>query len=148
MPQQEIAFLRQKALYWPFAGYDTFGEPTYGAPCVIAVAWESKRSEQLDSKGNTIMVDSSAMTAVAIIPDSVMQLLDINCNPVGSPHDVKTANTKADIKGRAVARKIGMMRRMNLPPAAPAGPTNGIWLEPGGPDFLMVDGDGDYLVTQ
>ena len=47
--------LKQKAIYWPVDGKDSYGQPTNGGPVAIKCRWEDVQEEFITPKGTTEM---------------------------------------------------------------------------------------------
>ena len=124
MPDQEIAYLLQTALLWPFAGYDGYGQHTVGPvqellPPYHGVRWNDNRSEAMDPKGNTVSLDASVIVSKDIAIGSRMwrgTLEEWNGAGTGSVssqgdlYEVKTTSRIPDLRNSAVFRQLGLMR--------------------------------------
>lgn len=83
--------LDEYAVLWPFARYDSYGNPTVGSPVEIRCSWEWRRHEVTDSEGNSIMVDAAVFVDRDIAIGSRMWL--------GRLADVAQATTNvADVR--------------------------------------------------
>jgi len=121
MPAQETEYLFDKAVVWPFIGYDRSGQPKVGDPYEVWVRWLTKRRDVLDTKGNTIALDAEAVTEDDIPMDSVMRLGTLSdWQGTGSNQMdtelmlVKTFNYTPDVKERDAYRCVGLMRYKNV----------------------------------
>jgi hypothetical protein len=129
MPDQEVAYLDQTAIVFPRTGYGPDGQPTVGPPYELTpplgVRWLTKRTEVLDAKGNTIMLDGTAITAQPVLVGSWMWLGSLSAwYGTGSAYaaldqelmEVKYYNETPDLKNRASFHTIGLMRLHNRAP--------------------------------
>jgi len=120
MPPPEVASLTQRAVLWPAAGVDAYGQVTVAAePVEITVRWETKRQEVLDRQGNTVALDGVVVVRQDVAVGSRLwqgELCDWVGTGSGLSHDdeeiyeVKTYDQDPDIKGRAQFRQLGIMR--------------------------------------
>lgn len=130
MPPHELAWRYQKAVLWAAREVrgrvvvDEHGEPRVGAPEEIEVRWVFGRTEALDSMGNTVSVDATAVVDRRIPEGSNMWLGCLeDWVGTGSGDEesnvmyVKAYNEALDIKGRVTARTIGLMYFRNEPGA-------------------------------
>lgn len=124
MPAQEVAYLDQIAVLWPWTGaYDKHGQPKVGSPVEINVRWNTNRTEMMDPKGNTIKLDGSAIVGQDVPMYSVMWLGRL-VNWAGSSvsqadtelMEVKAFKSTPDLKARDVFRTVGLMRLKNVLP--------------------------------
>ncbi len=121
MPAQELSHRFQDAVLWPRAGYDNYGQATvHGAVDLVAaegtgVRWVTTNAEALDPQGNTITLDAKAIVDRRIDIGSLMFLgaYDELCG-TGEGNEglmqVKTYQEAQDVKGRVVAKEVGLMR--------------------------------------
>jgi|SRR5579885_122140 hypothetical protein len=155
MPAQELAFLRQRAVVWPFLGYDEYGQPVVDFPIEIPCRWLMKHREVLDPEGNTIALDAEVVVAQHVPMNSWMWKGDLEqwysghgaltrygtgtapaapAYDLGSAafdeelHEVKWRNETPDIKARHSFHKLGLMRIPNaksVPLVTPPGGLTG-----------------------
>jgi hypothetical protein len=128
MPSPEYADLYQRAVLWPFAGRDGFGQEIVGPPVEIAVRWLTGRVERLQADGTTITYDASARTgSQQVTVGSRMwlgTLLNWSENPYGTGTGVggveeevmyvKDYHETPDIKNRFAYRIVYLMRLKNV----------------------------------
>ena len=124
MPSQEVAFLRQRALLFAGPmGYNRAGKPVVAQiPVEVPCRWNFRRTEGLDSHGNTVTFDAAAVVSQRVNVGSLMwpgSLDDYNGTGSGmanmivsdeEKYEVKGEATTFDIKGRARFRTLGLMR--------------------------------------
>jgi hypothetical protein len=117
MPAQELSFLKQQAVLWPIAGYDSYGQPTHKSPTQINVRWNTVRREIQDSQNNTIVLEAEVVVIQEVGIGSLMwlgKLLDwYSIGSAGSDTElmiVKAYYKTPDLKGRVVFRTLGLMR--------------------------------------
>lgn len=127
MPAPWLRWNRQTALLWTRTGTDSYGQPTTVTDPVelsprtrTGVRWNVKRSEILDAQGNSVSLDAQAMVDREIEIGSYMWLGTLNdWIDSGSDssdqeiHEVKVCDVMRDIKGRAIAHTVGLMRLHN-----------------------------------
>lgn len=126
MPSIEVASRYQPALLWPMIGYDRDGQPriTTITPTPIQVRWKWGRSVRLDTQGNTITIDATVKVNQDIPNGSLMWLGSLadwvangNKGSTGKEIcEVKSVQWTPDIKGRAVERELGLLRRTDTLP--------------------------------
>lgn len=125
MPRPEQSHRREKAVLWPFASFDQFGERTVGYPQEISVRWVPKQREILDKQGNSISLDAQAVVNEQVPIGSLMWLGELQ-DWMGSSTvsdgeavpimEVMSFDRTPDIKNRVSARTLGLMRyRGRLP---------------------------------
>lgn len=121
MPPIEEVDLHQKAVLWPKAGFDRHGQPKVGTGVSIDVRWDSKRRQMVDSQGNPVAVDATAVVLIEIEPGSAMWLApDNSYDPLeqwygtgsagedSSVMEVAVYNETPDTKARVVRRTVGL----------------------------------------
>ncbi len=132
MPQNEVAYLFQTALYWARTGYDLSGQPTVTAlpkelapwtrPRPSGVRWKWTKKETLDPKGNTITLDAVVTCQQDLLVGSHMWLGCLNdWNGTGSSfahqdqqlYVIIKFDRTPDIKARQVYREASLMRFHN-----------------------------------
>lgn len=129
MPALETLDRYQTALLWPFTGnYDNFGTPIIDLtdePQEVQVRWTNKKSRVMDSKGNAIMLDATAVVDFPVLVDSLMWLGTLaewngesgsSSGSNASDDDlmvVKTYSRWPDIKNRNIRQIVGLMRYKN-----------------------------------
>ena len=123
MPAQEIAFRRDKILYWEKATPDRHGVRKVLPYVELRVRWDDKKTLGRDSQGNKISLDSTVIAAQNLLPQSIV-LHQTEEYYVGTGSDltplelyeVVTMDQTPDIKNRASAYVVGLQRyRGNLP---------------------------------
>lgn len=117
MPSQETAFRRQKAVVFDITGRDRYNEPVVSPGREISVRWNNDQGEMLDSEGNRVRIDASVEVAEDIRVGSLMvqsELIDWYGSGSGNNDSdlmqVVVVNRTPDIKGRAVYRRLGLVR--------------------------------------
>ena len=123
MPPIETFHRHQKAVLWPFGGYDSYGQPLAAGsttPVQLDVRWETGKREALDPDGNTIGVDATVVVDRQIAVGSEMWLGKISqlvdSKPPSSRMRVVTYSEIPDLKNRHVRREVGLMRIHETPP--------------------------------
>lgn len=112
MPPFEEMDLTDDAVYWPIEGRDKHGEPLIGDAVPIECRWVESQTEALDPTGATIPIDVTVKVDREIAIDSILwkgRLEDFDPTEKPVLMQVKTKSTTPDIKGRHVAREIGLM---------------------------------------
>lgn len=128
MPPPELAHRHQKAVLWSAQEVrgrtvvDAYGEPKVNAPIEIWVRWVFGRTEITGTDGNTVAVDATAVVDRRIPEGSNMWLGSLaDWLGTGSGDEetevmyVQISSTAHDIKGRVVARTVGLMYFRNDP---------------------------------
>lgn len=117
MPPLERTDLLQKAVLWPFLGYDGYGQPAVSkTPQEINVRWVDKQSVVQDAQGNTISFDVTIIVAQDVPDESVMwkgKLTDLPASftaPDSTLVNVRSKNRTPDIKNRNIRLELGGMR--------------------------------------
>jgi hypothetical protein len=118
MPAAEGRDLYQPALLWPKSGYNSFGQPTVGAPEEILVRWNKVRRDVRDSQGNTIAVEAEVVVDQVVVVGSHMWLGSeenwyVDGGSVGVQVDVMEViryNETPDLKNRFVRRTVSLAR--------------------------------------
>lgn len=70
-------FLYQTCLYWAKVGSDAYGKPVYADytnPAQVAVRWEDKQQEILDSQGRKVIARAYVLTITPMQPGSLLFL--------------------------------------------------------------------------
>lgn len=122
MPPPEEAYLLQKAVLWKAIGTDDYGQVLVDDPVEIDVRWITNRREAIDPKGNTVVLDATAVVNCVIPVGSQMALGRISRWP-GTDRNVDdnelmqvmTYREVPDLKNRTFRRTVGLMRFRNLP---------------------------------
>lgn len=131
MPQQELAYRTQTAVLWETKGGGYHGEPPvneYGEVLInvyqeIRVRWETGRRKALNPQGGTVSLDAQAFVSQEIRIGSIMWLgkyddwLGTGSGATDAElMQVATYEEIPDVKGRAVARVVGLMKyKSDLP---------------------------------
>lgn len=123
MPPLETTELNQTAIIWEGqTGYDDYGERLTTTPVEIPVRWSSERSQGVDSHGNLIAFDATAVVNQDIARDSLMYLGTLeDWYSLGSAGDetelmvVKVLNVIPDLKNRETFRSVGLVRFKDQP---------------------------------
>jgi hypothetical protein len=122
VPDQTISDLFQDAVLLPFVRYDSRGGPVTGIAVQLPgkCRWEWNRTEMLDPKRNTIVVDATVRVAVDVKIDSIIgqgKLTDLtgtdaspNLEPPGGWYQVKAFKFVPDIDNRFISRVLGLLR--------------------------------------
>jgi len=119
VPAFERRDLYQRAVVWPFTGYDAHGQPTVGPPQEIPVRWITRRREVMTSSGNIVALDAQAVVDQDIHIDSHMWLgtlgnwVGTGSAPANTEQElmiVKSFNKATDIKGRVTRRTVDLAR--------------------------------------
>ncbi len=123
MPAQEIAFRRDKVLYWAKATPDRYGQAQVSPPVEVVVRWDDKITLARDAQGNNRTLDAQIVAAREFLPGSLV-LHQTESYYLGTGSDVEplelyeviTYDKTPDIKNRASAYVVGLARyRGNLP---------------------------------
>lgn len=124
MPAIETAYRRQKAVLWPWSGYDSYAEPLRGEPVEIDVRWLNKSREVPGPQGSPITVDATAVVDREIVVGSLMWLGELaDWYGTGSAGDdtalmeVVAYGEVPDLKGRDIRRTVGLVYFRDTPPA-------------------------------
>jgi len=128
MPDQEVAFLDQKAVMWAWVGTDRYGQPKVLPPVEVDVRWDDTTTEVTDPHGAVRKIDAEVVVDQDVPVRSIMwrgalvDLPDIHLIPkVGIMQVVKFDKT-GDLKARAVFRMVFLMRwKDTLPTIVPEG---------------------------
>ena len=121
MPPIEEQDLHQKAVLWPKSGNDLYGQPAVGAPVDLDCRWINKRRQMVDSQGNLVSVDASAVVIIEIEPGSTMWLAPDpsyaateqwygtgSAGEQSSVMEVVAYEETPDISNRVVRRTVGL----------------------------------------
>ena len=130
MPSLEQLDLAQTALLWPAYGWDYHGQPRYdadgepivGPPEEIEARFSIKQAEMVDPKGNSIVVQSTAVVDRRVREGSLLWIgtLDdwLGTGSAGDDnelYEVRAYAESPDLKNRYVRRTVGLMRYRNQP---------------------------------
>lgn len=120
MPALERSDLNQRCLYWPFSGYDAFGQPTVSTtPTEIPCRWVWTHREAVDAKGNTIALDADIALALSPHVGAHLWLGTLEqWNGTGSGSatvdqdlcEVQLSKNVPDVKGRVHRYTVSVMR--------------------------------------
>jgi len=115
----------QWAVYWPFSGWDRWGQPTVGPPQQVPVSqWVTKRTKAVDPKLGTITLDATSRCYKPLKVDSHIWLgtLEEWYGTAGTGSGsgstavddelmvIRTYTETPDVKGRFSEKTIGMQR--------------------------------------
>lgn len=122
MPSPEKTDLRQKAVLWVPNGVNKYGEKTFADPIEISVRWNTQRRATLDGKGNTVMLDATAVVDRVIAIGSEMWLGELEdwygTGSVSGDDElmyVKTYNETPDLRNREKMQTVGLMKAKETP---------------------------------
>ncbi len=118
MPALEKLFRHQKAVLWEASGTDDYGEVTLDAAAEVTVRWTERQREGVDSQGNTIAIDASAVVDQQIAVGSIMwlgELVDLPAIPTNLKQVVNYGSVP-DVKGREFWRTVLMIKYGNTLP--------------------------------
>lgn len=122
MPAYQRRLRYQRAILWPFAGYDRYGEVVVGTPVEVGVRWEARRRETLDNLGNTVMLEAVAVVDQPIAVGSHMWLGTLedfyesgSAGPSTEVMEVVTTRYLPDSKGRHYRRTVGLTKYKDNP---------------------------------
>lgn len=133
MPGIEQPYPSRKALLWTAQGVDNYGQYKRSIEAIeLDVEWLDRKSESLDAQGNSISLDATVGVGIEIavgstmwkgsIRDLVDSLLgtgtDETLQPASNLMFVATYEENHDIKGRNVARSVGLKKLSSLMPTA------------------------------
>lgn len=125
MPTLESTALPQSAVLWPFAGYDSYGQPAVESAVELSpdnqdgVRWVEGVTEQISPEGtlvaasDTVHVNRSRVITVG----SIMwlgALADVP-SPITNHREVIGVNATLDIKGRATKRNVTLQKIDEFP---------------------------------
>ena len=66
--------MKQRAVLWPFTGYDYNGDPIVSSPIEIKVRWETGLAESIDANAAPIAATASVVVDRKIAAGSVLRL--------------------------------------------------------------------------
>lgn len=126
MPSQEYSHQYDDAILWVFAGRDAYNEPTVSSPVEVRLRWDDKSSEVIAPDGTVVKADATVITSRDVPIGSILwkgTLEDIpgtSFTPTSGLMYSVSQDYKKDVKARATARTVGLMRFNNqLPAIAP-----------------------------
>lgn len=112
MVKIETHGLLQHAVYWPQAGFDKDGDPTWGDPVEIHVRWERSKRESLDADSSANAIATVVMVDREIEIGSRVwlgELADLP-SPLTNAFIVIDNETIPDLKVRNYQRTITVKR--------------------------------------
>lgn len=124
MPAQEIAFRRDKVLYWEkYTGPTRHGGAKVIPYVELRVRFDDKASLGRDAQGNNVALDATIIAAQNLLPQSIVlhQTEDyyLGTGSEATPlefYEVVTMDRTPDIKNRASAYVVGLKKyRGDLP---------------------------------
>lgn len=127
MPAQEIAFRRDKVLYWERYFFpDRFGQATVLNAEELRVRWDDKKTLARDAQGNNVTLDATIVAAQDFVPGSIVLHQSasyyLGTGSESLPlelYEVITHDRTPDIKNRHSAFVVGLARyRGDLPEVA------------------------------
>lgn len=121
MPQMETAWRFQKAVVFPKALADDYGEERTGTPFEVRVRWVHHRRKSMDAQGNTVMLDATVVADRVIDPGSKMWLGELadwygTGSGSGDPDldtelmEVMSADVTSDVKNRNKRYTMGLRK--------------------------------------
>lgn len=129
MPPIEEVDLHQKALVWPYAGFDRYSQPKVSAPVDIDCRWDSKRRQMVDSKGNKVGVDATVVvldpvdigSTIWLAPDSSYDASEQWYGTGSAGEDsgvmeVIVCNETPDMRNRVTRVTLGLVFYRDTPP--------------------------------
>jgi hypothetical protein len=119
LPAQEVAFIPDTLVYWPFLRWDRYRNPIVDSPVELPCRWNNTRRVVVDGKGNTIAIDAEIILDQDILVHSLVwrgKLIDWLSSGSGAAQVdtslmiVKMYEPTEDLKGREVFHNAMLMR--------------------------------------
>lgn len=136
MPAPELAFRRQKAVYWEAIGFDEYGQYKRQSFSIeLSVRWKYGKADTVDANGNTVAVDAVVVVdryipVGSIFYDGSLDDLagDVSGTGTGTDfvpaanevtlYEVLTYAETPDLKNRWIRRTVGLRRLSDTMPTS------------------------------
>lgn len=124
MPVLEQMDRYDKAVLWPFAGYDLSGQPyvSQDGREEVEVRWNHQRKQVMDAAGNTVVIDGTVIIDRAVTVGSVLwegeesDIPGTAYTPESNLFLVYSSNNSKDLKGRNTRYELMVVRHSNTLP--------------------------------